>query len=65
MNQMDLMSGILDYEMGILEFDDTIELFEELYQTGMLWQLQGAYQRAFMDLVEAGHIVVPGGVSRG
>lgn len=65
MNQMDLMSGILDYEMGILEFDDTIELFEELYQTGMLWSLQGAYQREFMRLVEDGHIVVPGGVSRG
>ena len=65
MNQMDLMSSILDYEMGILEFDETIELFEELYQTGMLWQLQGAYQREFMRMVEAGHIMVPGGVSRG
>lgn len=65
MNQMDLMSSILDYEMGILEFEETIELFEELYETGMLWQLQGSYQRAFMDMVQAGHIVVPGGVSRG
>lgn len=65
MNQMDLMSGILDYEMGILELEDTIELFEELYQTGMLWKLQGSYQREFIRLVEAGHIMVPGGVSRG
>ena len=65
MNQMDLMSGILDYEMGILEFEDTVELFEELYETGMLWSLQGAYQREFIRLVEAGHIMVPGGVSRG
>ena len=62
---MDLASKVIAHECGELDFDDTIELFEELYETGILWQLQGIYQRTFMDLVEAGHIVVPGGVSRG
>lgn len=62
---MDLTSQVIAYESGDLDFDETIELFEELYETGMLWQLQGSYQRAFMDMVQAGHIVVPGGVSRG
>ena len=61
MNQMDLMSQILDYEMGILEENDMIELFENLYETGLLWQLQGHYQRTFINLVESGAIPMPDG----
>lgn len=64
-NQLDVMSGILDYETGILEYEDAVELFEKLYETGLLWQLQGSYQREFMRMVKSGHIVVPGGVSHG
>lgn len=64
-NPMNLMSQILDYEAGILEEDEMVEFFQDLYETGLLWQLQGAYQREFMRMVEAGHIIVPGGVSHG
>ena len=60
-NQLNLMSQIIDYEAGILEEDDMIELFENLYETGLLWQLQGHYQRTFINLVESGAISMPDG----
>lgn len=55
-NQMDIMSGILDYEMGILEEDDTIALFQHLVDTGMAWQLQGSYGRTAQHMIDAGLI---------
>lgn len=58
-NPMNLMSQILDYEAGILEEDEMVEFFQDLYETGLLWQLQGHYQRTFQDLVASGAIYVP------
>jgi len=55
-NQLDLMSQILDYEMGILEWDETVELFQELVNTGLAWTLQGSYGRMARDLIEQGVI---------
>ena len=54
MNQMDLMSSILDYEMGILEDTEVVELFQELVNTGLAWTLQGSYGRTARDLIEQG-----------
>jgi len=56
MNQMDLMSSILDYEMGILEDTEVVELFQELVNTGLAWTLQGSYGRTAKDLIEQGVI---------
>jgi hypothetical protein len=56
MNQMDLMSSILDYEMGILEDTEVVELFQELVNTGLAWTLQGSYGRTARDLIEQGVI---------
>ena len=56
MNQMDLMSSILDYEMGILEDTEVVELFQELVNTGLAWKLQGSYGRTARDLIEQGVI---------
>jgi hypothetical protein len=50
------MSQILDYEMGILEWDETVELFQELVNTGLAWTLQGSYGRMARDLIEQGVI---------
>lgn len=55
-NQLDVMSGILDYEMGILEEEDTITLFQHLVDTGMAWQLQGHYGRTAQHMIDAGII---------
>jgi hypothetical protein len=56
MNQMFLMSSILDYEMGILEDTEVVELFQELVNTGLAWTLQGSYGRTARDLIEQGVI---------
>jgi hypothetical protein len=55
-NQMNVMSGILDYEMGILEDEDVITLFQHLVDTGMAWQLQGSYGRTAQHMIDAGII---------
>lgn len=56
MNQMNLISSILDYEMGILEDTEVVELFQELVNTGLAWTLQGSYGRTARDLIEQGVI---------
>ena len=50
----DLTSKIIDYEMGDLGMEDTIALFQELIDTGMVWSLQGTYGRTAVALIDAG-----------
>jgi len=52
---MDILNTIMDYESGELDPEDTIDLFQELINSGMAWTLQGSYGRTAMELIEAGH----------
>jgi hypothetical protein len=56
----DLVGQIMEYEMGTLSDQETVELFSELVKTGMAWNLQGAYGRAAQALIEGG-IITPEG----
>jgi hypothetical protein len=47
-------SAVMEYENGQLSENETIELFQYLVDTGLAWQLQGAYGRAAMSMIEAG-----------
>ena len=47
---------LVAYEQGELDEQETIELFEELVQTGLAWQLKGQYGRTATALIEAGQI---------
>jgi hypothetical protein len=48
------IDGIIAYEMGELDDDETIQLFQTLVDTGMAWQLQGSYGRTAARMIEAG-----------
>jgi len=47
---------IVQYELGRLDQDQTIELFQELLDRGMIPNLQGHYGRTAESLLDAGLI---------
>ena len=51
----DLLSGMFLFEEGVLDTQQTIELFQELIDTGMAWKLQGFYGRTASDLIRSGY----------
>lgn len=53
MNQID---RIIAYEQGDLDTDEIIELFQELVNSGLAWQLQGHYGRKAAAMIRAGLI---------
>ena len=57
---MDIFERICDYEIGELSEEDTIDLFQDLVNTGMAWQLQGSYGRTAKAMIEAGVICQSG-----
>jgi hypothetical protein len=51
---MDQVDKIIAFEQGELDFEATIELFQELIDSGMAWQLQGSYGRTARALIDEG-----------
>jgi hypothetical protein len=52
----DLIDQIMDYEEGLLDQAQELELFSELVKSGMAWSLQGHYGRAASWLIENGYL---------
>ena len=52
----DTVGFVMDYESGLLDEQETIEGFQELVNSGLVWQLQGHYGRTAVSLIEAGLI---------
>jgi len=46
--------AIIAYEAGELDEGETLELFQDLVDTGLAWQLQGHYGRAAQALIQQG-----------
>lgn len=61
----DLVSKIIAYESGELDFGGTLELFSELIKTGKAWELQGCYGRMAKALIDNGYIDSNGRILRG
>ncbi len=51
-----LTQRIIEYENGQLDQEQTIQLFQELVDSGIVWDLQGHYGRLAYQLIEAGLI---------
>ncbi len=50
---MDLAEKISAYEKNALDDSQVVELYQELYETGIVWELQGHYgRRAYLMLKE-------------
>ena len=56
---MDIVSLITEYENGGLDQEDAIKLFQQLVDTGLVWQLQGHYGRTATALIERGLVTTP------
>jgi hypothetical protein len=52
--QLSLVDRIMQYESGLLEPEQVVELFQKLVDTGMVWDLQGSYGREAKRLIDAG-----------
>ena len=54
-NKMTTFDKIIAYENGELDdAEETIEFFQEIIDSGLVWQLQGHYGRVAISLIEAG-----------
>jgi len=51
-----IVNQIIEYENGNLNDEETIELFQDLVDTGLAWELQGSYGRMAEYLIEHGCI---------
>ena len=52
----ELTKKIMAYEEGEYDEEDTIVFFQELLDTGIVWDLQGHYGRRAYALIQAGLI---------
>ena len=53
---MNITNDIIRYEDGELTHEETVALFQELLDTGMIDHLQGSYHRMARILLDAGEI---------
>lgn len=61
----DIVDQIVKFENGEMSEDETIEFFQVLADTGIVWQLQGMYQRCLRDFVDAGLVKLKKGENDG
>ena len=55
MIEKDTVGKIIDYETGLMSDDEVIDFFQEMIDSGLVWQLQGSYQRLAIQLIEEGY----------
>ena len=51
---MKFMDNLIAYENGELDEEETLDLFQELINSGLAWSLQGHYGRTAKHLLEVG-----------
>ena len=53
---MDQLDKMIAWEQGSLDEEDTCALFQNLMDSGLIYSLQGIYQRTAQSLIDAGLI---------
>ena len=53
----ELTNNIIKYEQDELDEEQTIKLFQNLIDSGMVWELQGHYGRTAMHMLDNGYCV--------
>lgn len=53
---MKMLEMMMAYESGDLNMEQTVELFQNLVDSGLIFSLQGHYMRVAKELVDAGQI---------
>lgn len=57
--QQNVLSQLHAYELGELDEDQVVELFQHLIDTALVWDLQGSYGRTAISLINQGLITAP------
>ena len=57
---MQFVDRIMKYEDGQMEWDEVVEFFQELLDSGFIVHLQGHYQRTLQTLINAGQVAYKG-----
>lgn len=55
---LSLSNQIFEYENGELSYEETVELFQKLVDSGLVWHLQGHYGRLAQSLIDEGIVTV-------
>jgi hypothetical protein len=56
-DKTNVITYMMDYEMGNLSPDNIIKLFQYLLDSGMSWKLQGTYGRMTKTLLDSGYLI--------
>lgn len=49
------IGDLMRFEQGEMEFEEAVELFQSMIDSGVVWQLQGFYGRTAARLIQDGH----------
>ena len=54
---MTMINQVIAYEQGELDEEGIIDMFQELINSGLAWEMQGSYGRTAKALLDAGYCV--------
>jgi hypothetical protein len=52
-----MINQIIAYEQGELDEEGIIDMFQQLINSGLAWEMQGSYGRTAKALIDAGYCV--------
>lgn len=50
-----MVDDVIKYESGEMTFEEAVQFFQGLIDSGLAWQMQGHYGRTANDLIRQGY----------